>query len=110
MSERLCKCGAYDLGIAAPHSVHGEPAQVCYQVEGAPQFGREAHTERECYREVPVTEAWTLALREWKESLRDGNGRPLPAPMPVGHLMFSAIPGSAALSRRDNAAREQVQP
>jgi hypothetical protein len=105
----ICRCGNYDLGNNPPHTVNGDPAEVSYQVMGAPQYGREAHTVRECYREVPVSEAWAAALAEWKESLAEGRETTIPAPMPVGHIMFNAIPGSPALSRRDNAARARSE-
>ncbi len=103
-ATRLCACGEMDLAKGATCRVNGDPAMVCYQVEGAPKYGREAHTERECYREVCADRSWREALDSWRRSLA-GPGRPEPAPMPVGHLMFDALPGSAALSRRDNAAR-----
>lgn len=113
--HETCRCGEYWIGPDAPHTVHGmDRAHVTYQVMGAPQYGREAHTVRECYREVCADESWPLALKEWKISLAavaksEAHGCafrfPLPSPMPVGHLMFSPVPGSAALSRKDNAAR-----
>lgn len=90
---KACRCGHIDLRMA-PHSVNGDPAVVMYQVMGAPQHGREAHTARECFREVLATEAWGLALETWKASL--GTASEALTPMPVGHVMFSAIPGSAA--------------
>jgi hypothetical protein len=108
-SHEMCGCGAMWIGPDSPHTLHGiDRAHVIHQVIGAPEYGREAHTVRECYREVCAGESWTLALAEWKESLRDG-GRPLPAPMPVGHLLFAPVPGSSALSRRDNTARKGAE-
>lgn len=101
-----CRCGKMDMANA-PHVLHGcDAAVVTYQVMGAPQYGREAHTERECYREVLCDESWTLAHKAWVASLSDVH--PEMCPMPVGHIMFAVIPGSPALARKDNAIRARV--
>ena len=104
--HRLCGCGEYWIGPDAPHRVNGDLAIVDWQVMGAPKYGREAHTVRECYREVCADRSWAEALESWKRDL--AAYEPTQAPMPVGHIMFDALPGSASLSRRDNAAREQA--
>jgi hypothetical protein len=104
-AHEQCCCGQVWIGPEAPHRVHGDPAVIQLQVMGAPKYGREAHTVRECYREVCSDASWRFALDSWRASLRHGQ-RPEPAPMPVGHLMFAPVAGCAGLSRRDNAARE----